>query len=126
MLVIKQIIDNFPISSPKEVVGFFDDNEFLVAGQDITLNQIENEILRSVYKDPRIHLVIVCGARGCPPITDYSYTPENLEEQLELQTTLSINDDKFINGKDISKEKIFQLTKKVLNQLEQRYYQTYI
>jgi hypothetical protein len=38
----------------------------------------------------------VCGANGCPPITNFAYTPENLEQQLEQQTKLAINNPDFI------------------------------
>lgn len=31
--------------------------------------------------DPRIHFVLVCGAKGCPSIR--TYTPEKIDEQLD-------------------------------------------
>jgi len=96
ILVIHQVIENLPVSSPQDVPGFFDKNKYLVAGSNYTLNHIENEILRPVYKDPRFHFVLVCGALGCPPITNFAYLPDRLEEQLENQTKLALNDNQFI------------------------------
>ncbi len=96
ILVINQVIDNYPIGSPQEVPGFFNKTKYPVAGSNYTLNHIENEILRPVYKDPRFHFVLVCGALGCPPITNFAYLPEKLDEQLENQTLLALNDNNFV------------------------------
>ena len=43
VLVIKQVVDNYPINSPKDVTGFFDERKFTVAGEELTLDQIEFE-----------------------------------------------------------------------------------
>jgi len=96
ILVIKQVIDHYPINSPMDVGGFFESNKFEIAGDRKTLNQIENEILRPVYKDARLHFVLVCGALGCPPITNFAYMPDNLDDMMERQTKLAMNNDDFI------------------------------
>ena len=96
VLVIAQIVDNYPVDSPMEVDGFFDTNKFDVAGDKLTLNQIENEILRPVYKDPRFHFVLVCGAVSCPPITNFAYMPEKLDSQMDKQAKLALNNKDFI------------------------------
>ena len=89
--VIQQVISNYPIKSPMDVVGFFESTKFNVGGTKMTLNHIENEILRKEYKDPRFHFVLVCGALGCPVIADYAYNNLELESQLETQTKLALN-----------------------------------
>lgn len=67
-MVIKQVVSNAPISFPQDVNGFFEVTEFKVAGENMTLNYLENEVLRKDYGDPLYHFVLVCGALGCPPI----------------------------------------------------------
>jgi hypothetical protein len=62
----------------------------------LTLNDIENKMIRAKYNDARIHFVLVCGANGCPPITDFAYTPEKLDQQLDQQTKLALNNASFI------------------------------
>ena len=49
-----------------------------------TLNQIEHEILRKRdgLRDPRIHVALVCGARGCPPLWNRAYTGKAIDDQL--------------------------------------------
>ena len=89
--VIKGIIDNYPIKSPLDKPGFFDKTEYNVAGKSITLNDIENKLLRAQFNDARFHFVLVCGAVGCPPIISEAYVPSKLEQQLNTQTTLALN-----------------------------------
>jgi len=96
ILVIKGIIEHYPVQSPMKIPGFFDAKKHLAAGQKLTLNQIENKKIRAVYHDARIHFVLVCAAVSCPPITNFAYKPGNLDDQLEQQTIKALNDDKFI------------------------------
>lgn len=100
LTVISQIIENYPVESPMDVPGFFDINKFEIAGAKMTLNQLENEILRPNYNDPRFHFVLVCGALGCPPITSFAYMPGNLEAQMDKQTKLALNNPSFIKFTD--------------------------
>lgn len=87
---------------------FFRTRSFMIAGQRISLDDIEHGILRaSAIKwglgylrkpfpgtfekrfrlrktDPRIHFALNCGAKSCPPIA--FYTADRLDQQLELAT----------------------------------------
>ena len=57
-----------------------------VAGKRYTLDQIENEIIRPKFKDPRIHFALVCAARSCPKLRNEAYVGVRLEEQFEEQS----------------------------------------
>ncbi|TXD83526.1 DUF547 domain-containing protein [Subsaximicrobium wynnwilliamsii] len=96
LAVIKGVIDNYPIKSPLDTDGFFDKITYRLAGENLTLNAIENQKLRAQFNEPRFHFVLVCGAIGCPPLIDKAYTPKNLEAQLESQTKLALNNPEFI------------------------------
>lgn len=98
LYVIKQIIDQYPVGSPMDIEGFFDQKKITVAGEQLTLNDLENKKIRS-YSDPRIHFTLVCAAMGCPRLGNFAFTPELVEEQLEMQTRLALNDPKFIRSK---------------------------
>ncbi len=89
--VIKGINDNYPIKSPLSKAGFFDKVNYDVGGKQVTLNDIENKLLRAKFKDARIHFVLVCGAIGCPPLISEAYLPGTLDAQLDEQTRLAIN-----------------------------------
>ena len=93
LAVIKGVIDAYPTNSPLDNDGFFDKTKYSLAGQKITLNDIENKLLRAKFKDARFHFVLVCGAVGCPPLINNAYVPDILDSQLERQTKLALNGD---------------------------------
>lgn len=64
-----------------------------VAGQKITLSQIEHEILRKWDPiDPRIHFAINCASISCPRIINTHFDPDKLDEQLDDAARHFIND----------------------------------
>lgn len=63
----------------------------VVGGRNYTLDEIEHEVLRSRYHDPRIHFAINCAAASCPPLMNSAYRPARLEQQLDDRTRLFIH-----------------------------------
>jgi len=110
LLVINQAAQKYPLSSVQDITGFFEMRKVTVGGMKLTLNKLEKDFLLKPYKDGRFHFVLVCGALGCPPITNFAYTPEKLEEQLDQQTKLALNDDNFIKS-DNNKVQLSQIFK---------------
>lgn len=99
--VIEGVADSYPIKSPLEIDGFFDEIERDIGGKQITLNDIENKLLRGNFPaEPRFHFVLVCAGLGCPPIINSAYLPNKLEGQLQEQTELALNNPKFIRKKE--------------------------
>jgi len=94
--VIQKVVSNYPITSPMEVASFFEAKDIIINNDKISLNSLENEILRPKYQDARLHFVLVCGAVGCPKIMNQAYQVDLLESQLNEQTKLAINDSNFI------------------------------
>lgn len=94
--VINSVSSAYPIDSPLSVSGFFDRKRVVVANEKMTLNNLEKKKLLNVYNDGRLHFVLVCGAHGCPPITNFAYTPELLDQQLDTQAKLALNDPNFL------------------------------
>jgi len=70
---------------------FFTSRENTVAGKRLSQDDIENEILRKRFKDPRIHFAIICASSGCPPLPRFAYTEENVQTRLEEETRKYIN-----------------------------------
>jgi hypothetical protein len=56
-----------------------------VAGQTYTLDEIQNEIIRKRFDEPRVHFALVCAALGCPPLRREAYVGSRLDEQLDDQ-----------------------------------------
>jgi hypothetical protein len=57
----------------------------LVGGKAYGLDEIEQDIIRPVFKDGRIHFALVCAAMGCPPLRNEAYTGARLDAQLDDQ-----------------------------------------
>lgn len=111
LIVIKQVLDNYPISSPMDVKGFFKEKKFTVAGEKMTLDQLEFEKLFGPYKDPRIHFALGCAALSCPFLYDNAYTPDHIQEQLKFRSQLIIDTSRYVKidnkAKTVTLNKIF-------------------
>ncbi|MBK7878485.1 MAG: DUF547 domain-containing protein [Planctomycetes bacterium] len=53
--------------------------------EKLTLNELENKILRPKFKDARIHAAINCAAESCPPLRPEAFVAERLDRQLDIQ-----------------------------------------
>lgn len=79
----------YPIKSVRELgvlFGFFRRKEYVLGGRTLSLQELENEIIRKRFREPRIHFAIVCASLSCPQLSREAYTSENLETQLDFQT----------------------------------------
>ncbi|MCZ6791174.1 MAG: DUF547 domain-containing protein [Candidatus Dadabacteria bacterium] len=102
---IKAIIDHYPIKRSFTLVGIFyapSDSilqikgvwtklQFKALGNMVTLDEIEHQILRKKFNEPRIHMAINCASISCPDLRNEAYTPEKLEEQLADASTNFVN-----------------------------------
>lgn len=111
LTVIKAVVDAYPLTSVMKLPGFFDKKEHAIAGELLTLNELETK-LRKVYADPRIHFALVCGARGCPRLRAEAYAPATLDAQLTNQARKVLQDPQFIRveagGKKVLVSEIFK------------------
>jgi hypothetical protein len=91
---LKLIVDHYPVENiwavtpgPAEPK---DDSPFAldvgpVADTVRTLDEIEHEIIRTRFDEPRIHFALVCAAMSCPRLRREAYTGPRLDEQLDEQ-----------------------------------------
>ena len=95
-LTLKLVRDHYPVDSIKSIGGLFRSpwklEFFRLFGVPAHLDHLEHELLRRRYREPRIHFVLVCAARGCPPLADHPYLPERLERQLDEATRCFLTD----------------------------------
>lgn len=90
---IKLITDNYPVSKITELENGkpWDKKWINLDGKTLSLNQIENDIIRPQFKEPRIHFAVNCAAKSCPPLLNKAWTASNLEQNFERQTKAFIN-----------------------------------
>jgi hypothetical protein len=88
---------------------FFWLKKYKVGGKNHSLYQIENDILRNFFSEPRIHFALNCGSQSCPLLKDGLYSSKNLEKELNVAATLFIQSSR---GSMLDKEeKILYLSK---------------
>ena len=82
------VIELWPISSVMKIKGpdFFKGRKHRVAGRSLSLDQLENSVIRKRFREARIHFAVNCASKSCPPLARRAYTAKGLSGQLERQT----------------------------------------
>ena len=80
---LKSILLHPGVSSIKSISGVWKENRHSVGALELTLDEIEHNILRPYFKDPRIHFAVNCASRSCAPLPPWAYEGVKLEHQLE-------------------------------------------
>jgi len=90
---IKLILKHYPVGSITDIENGkpWDLVWIDINGKKYSLNQVENEIIRPQFKEPRIHFAVNCAAKSCPPLMNRAWTAENLERELEARSSSFIN-----------------------------------
>ncbi len=95
------ILEKYPVESVKDIGSWIQipfvntpwDISFIEIGdKTYDLNNIEHDILRSDFDEPRIHFAIVCASYSCPRLSQEAYTAENIEAQLAAAAKDFLND----------------------------------
>lgn len=93
---IQLILDNYPLKSIMNIKKNGKDAWSIpfakVGGKTYTLNQIEHEILRKKYNDPKIHVAVNCASKSCPKLANYAFTEENYDTKTTALMKSFIND----------------------------------
>jgi hypothetical protein len=83
-LTVRWVARHYPTASIWRTKKPFTAVRHTVNGRQYSLDQIETE-LRNMG-DPRVHAVLVCAARSCPPLRREAYQSATLDEQLSANT----------------------------------------
>lgn len=118
---IRVILENYPVESiraikshPLDFKGPWNNKSLQVEGETLTLDNIENRIVRPIFDDPRIHYALNCAAIGCPDLRGAAYTGRGLNAALNEQTRAFINSPRGvkIDGGEVTASRIFLWYKK--------------
>jgi len=102
---VKRVVDGYPVKSIRDLgdekISVWD-RELIPLGklapdlrkEKLTLNDVENKILRPKFKDARVHAAINCASKGCPPLRAEAFTAEKLDAQLDEQVKAWLGDPK--------------------------------
>src|SRR6185503_7446822 len=64
-------------------LGMFKNKDIVLGGRKLTLNDLEHNIIRKQFTDPRIHFALNCGARSCPALRPGVIAQNATDDELE-------------------------------------------
>jgi hypothetical protein len=86
-LCVQTLIDaGLPAEVPHAVLfgsNIFTQRTHRLAGKRRSLDEIEHQILRRDFADPRLHAALVCGAQSSPRLRPEAYEARELDRQLD-------------------------------------------
>jgi Protein of unknown function, DUF547 len=88
---VKVVLAHYPVKSIREInisPGLFRRGPWgakllTIQGRKVSLDDIEHQILRPLWKDNRVHYAVNCASLGCPNLQPEAYSAENTETLLE-------------------------------------------
>ncbi len=95
---IKQVLLHYPIDSIVHVGSLFTSpwqkKFFRLFNLNVSLDFVEHDLIRQIFKEPRIHFAVSCASSSCPLLSDQAYTANQLDKQLEVATVNFLNNQK--------------------------------
>lgn len=111
---IKLIVENYPVESIKDLGSLFSTpwkKEIVkIGGEVYNLDNIEHDILRPQFQDPRVHFAINCAAKDCPPLYPEAFWADRLDQQLDRSTHAFLNNPEktYLDGNTLYVSSIFK------------------
>ncbi|MEE8348693.1 MAG: DUF547 domain-containing protein [Acidobacteriota bacterium] len=95
---VKLIVDNYPVDSIKDLGGWISTPWkkpfFTLLGEERHLDNIEHDMIRVEFDEPRIHFAVNCAAVGCPALRKEAFVARRLDQQLEEATRSFLTDNR--------------------------------
>jgi hypothetical protein len=107
-LAVETVLEHYPIASIREVgagsgpsaEGPFDAPLIEVEGHALSLHDIQNRIIRPIWRDPRILYTLSCAALSCPDLQPVPFASDQLNRQLSEAAMAYVNDPRCIRMED--------------------------
>ncbi len=106
-LTVQVVLSEYPVDTIREIheglvpnSGPWGDVRAEVNGQGLTLDNIEHNILRPLWKDERIHYAVNCAAYSCPHLQSTAFTAANTESLLEQGAREYVNNTRGVDFVD--------------------------
>ncbi len=92
--ILHEALAKYPTKSVKDpLFTFFLLPRIRVAGEKMSFNHLEKDIIRRQFREPRVHFALNCASQSCPPLNKEAFRGIKLDRQLE---TLAVG---FVNSK---------------------------
>jgi hypothetical protein len=87
-LTIDVVLDHYPVKSIRNIegglfaTGPWKKEYVAVEGRRLSLDNIEHDILRKTWRDPRVHYAVNCASISCPNLLAEAFTGAKLDRML--------------------------------------------
>lgn len=80
------------VDSIRDIDGVWKTTRHTVGSYQVTLDEIEHNLLRPYWKDPRIHFGVNCASMSCAPLPTWAFTGGEVDDQLERRSRAFLTD----------------------------------
>ena len=106
--ILHEALAKYPTKSVKDALfTFFTAPRITVAGEKMSFNHLEKDIIRSRFHEPRVHFALNCASRSCPPLLSEPFNERSLDGQFEKLARGFVNSDRGVlvtkDGVELSK-----------------------
>jgi hypothetical protein len=96
--ILHEALGKYPTKSVKDLLfTFFTGDRIKVAGEPMSFDYLEKEIIRLKFGEPRVHFALNCASRSCPPLNPEAFRGDKLDQQLEKLATAFVNSRKGVD-----------------------------
>ena len=96
--ILHEALGKYPTTSVKDLLfTFFTGQRIKVAGEPMSFNHLEKDIIRPKFGDPRVHFALNCASQSCPPLNPEPFRGAKLDPQLEQLATAFVNSPKGVD-----------------------------
>ena len=93
-ITLKVVLDGYPVASIRDIKsdGLFDPKAYTgpwrtkritIENRTYSLDDIEHDVLRPAFKDPRVHYALNCASYGCPNLRNKAWVAATLAADLD-------------------------------------------
>ena len=105
-VTVQTVADAFPVESIRDIGGGlftkgpWKEDRVTVRGEELSLDDIEHEILRKRYPSPLVHYTVNCASVGCPNLLPKLWRGETLDADREAAARAFVNSPRGVSVRD--------------------------
>jgi hypothetical protein len=92
-VTVETVLAHYPVRSIRDIrseglslkglIGPWQTKAATVEGRRLSLDEIENAVMRPTFRDPRVHYALNCASLGCPNLRPRAFHGETLDADLD-------------------------------------------
>lgn len=110
--ILHETLGKYPTRSVKDLLfTFFLSKRIRVGGKQMSFDELEKNVIRRDFAEPRVHCALNCASKSCPPLQPKAFRGDQLDGDLEALAVAFVNSRKGVavapDGKSAELSMIF-------------------